>query len=294
MIGRKGSWKRVQAGSWSVETVLSLSGLRQTPYSDVAEPVLPPTFLVAQHLDTVELGIPDAPVRLNGGNRCQWLRSVHVGEQVERRSGVVDVKRKSGQSGELVIYRTETEYRTVEPLEVVARSWNVAVRRYPIARERKGGEGGSDHTKAAGAGERTTAAGQEMFRVTPSTRDLVRYAAATGDFYEAHYDQEFARDHGLPGIIVHGLLKLAWLARGVLGYCGPGSFIREIEASYRGLDQVGEPFTVFCGAGDDVASSGNLIAVRTYGVSGDGRVSTFGSAVVEVASGAKAASKRSR
>ncbi len=40
--------------------------------------------------------------------------------------------------------------------------------------------------------------------------DLVKYAAASGDYNPIHYDHEAARSAGLPGIVVHGLLMAAW------------------------------------------------------------------------------------
>ena len=43
--------------------------------------------------------------------------------------------------------------------------------------------------------------------------DLVRYAGASGDFNPIHYDHEAARQAGLDGIVVHGLLMGAWLAQ---------------------------------------------------------------------------------
>ena len=47
----------------------------------------------------------------------------------------------------------------------------------------------------------------------PTTRQLVQYAGAQGDFYEIHYDQEYAKSVGLPGVILHGLLKAAFLGQ---------------------------------------------------------------------------------
>ena len=52
----------------------------------------------------------------------------------------------------------------------------------------------------------------EVLEKNPSTRQLVMYAGASGDYYEIHYDQEFARSRGLPDPIVHGALKSAFLA----------------------------------------------------------------------------------
>jgi acyl dehydratase len=48
----------------------------------------------------------------------------------------------------------------------------------------------------------------------PTTRQLVQYAGASGDYYEIHYDQHFAVHSGLKdGVIVHGLLTAGWLAQ---------------------------------------------------------------------------------
>ena len=44
-----------------------------------------------------------------------------------------------------------------------------------------------------------------------SRLDLVRYAAASGDFNPVHFDHETARRAGLPGVLVHGLMMGAWL-----------------------------------------------------------------------------------
>ena len=44
-----------------------------------------------------------------------------------------------------------------------------------------------------------------------SRADLVRYAGATGDFNPIHWDHAAARDAGLSGVIVHGLLTAAWM-----------------------------------------------------------------------------------
>ena len=70
----------------------------------------------------------------------------------------------------------------------------------------------------------------------PSTRQLVKYAGASGDFYEVHYDKDFAVDIGLPGIIVHGALKNAYLAQVVTDWMGPDGALRKLSVRYRGTD----------------------------------------------------------
>lgn len=46
-----------------------------------------------------------------------------------------------------------------------------------------------------------------------SRLDLVRYAAASGDFNPIHFDHEAARGAGLAGTVVHGLLMAAWMSQ---------------------------------------------------------------------------------
>ncbi|NIR41121.1 MAG: dehydratase [Actinobacteria bacterium] len=46
-----------------------------------------------------------------------------------------------------------------------------------------------------------------------SRADLVRYAGASGDWNPIHWDHDAARNAGLSGIVVHGLLMAAWVAQ---------------------------------------------------------------------------------
>ena len=46
-------------------------------------------------------------------------------------------------------------------------------------------------------------------KVTPDAGLTKRYAAASGDPNPIHTDEEFARNVGLPGCILHGLYSMA-------------------------------------------------------------------------------------
>ena len=82
------------------------------------------------------------------------------------------------------------------------------------------------------------AVGLELPRVVKrlSTRQLVKYAGASGDYYEVHYDKDFAVEIGLPGIIVHGALKNAYLAQVVTDWMGPDGVLLKLSVRYRGAD----------------------------------------------------------
>jgi acyl dehydratase len=64
--------------------------------------------------------------------------------------------------------------------------------------------------------------GEPLAEVTYPIADdqTVRYAAASGDHFAIHLDDEFARSVGLPGRIVHGLCTMAFTGRAVLEAAG--------------------------------------------------------------------------
>lgn len=274
VIGNSIGWEPFECAQWRVERVLDASGLTAKRYRldgpDGPEGALvPPSFLSAQYVDAFALGIPDAPARLNGGNSVQWLADVHVGDRLERRSEVTDVKVKEGRTGRLQVYTVETVYRRVDTHEEVARLGYTPIRRYPLEGAGSSSGGGSSAGVPEGA--------KRVFTTRATPRQTVRYAVATEDLYEAHYDLEFAKASGLPGTIVHGLLKMAWLVRGALEFAGEGATVRELSVSYRGMDLVGEDVTVWAEPDPDAETDG---ALRLYTTSAGGQLTTVGSGVV--------------
>ena len=55
----------------------------------------------------------------------------------------------------------------------------------------------------------------------PVTRkDLVRYAGASGDFNDIHWNERVAREVGLPDVIAHGNLTMALAGRVLTAWAG--------------------------------------------------------------------------
>jgi len=73
----------------------------------------------------------------------------------------------------------------------------------------------------------------------PTTQQLVRYAGASGDFYQIHYDKDFALASGLPGVILHGALKNGFLGQLVTDFAGELGWLKKLAVQYRGMDQPG-------------------------------------------------------
>ena len=78
----------------------------------------------------------------------------------------------------------------------------------------------------------------------PGLRELVMYAGASEDYYEVHYDTDFARSEGLPDAIVHGALKSGFLGQLLTDWIGDQGRLRKLEVQYRGMDIHGEP--IYC------------------------------------------------
>jgi len=123
--------------------------------------------------------------------------------------------------------------------------------------------------------------GDEIAEVVkhPTTRQLVQYAGAQGDFYEIHYDQDFARSVGLPGVILHGLLKAAFLGQLVTDWLGERGTLKTFEVSYRGIDQPGRPYRC---RGKITRVDGDQVELEVWGEDSDGNRTTVGTATAEV------------
>ncbi len=81
-------------------------------------------------------------------------------------------------------------------------------------------------------------------RVTPDPYLTVRYAGASGDFNPIHIDEQFARQVGLPGRILHGLWTMAQVARAHTEAAGGPEKLKRLSVQFRGMGQLGEEIVV--------------------------------------------------
>jgi acyl dehydratase len=78
----------------------------------------------------------------------------------------------------------------------------------------------------------------------PTTQQLVKYAGASGDYYQIHYDKDFALANKLPGVILHGALKNAFLGQLMTNFAGEEGWLRKLTVQYRGMDLPGHKVTM--------------------------------------------------
>ena len=129
--------------------------------------------------------------------------------------------------------------------------------------------------------------GQEITALTQhcDSQRLVYWAAGSGDFYQIHYDKDFAQATGLPDRIVHGALKHALLGRMLHEWAGEQGRVRRVACQYRGMDMVDRD--VVC-KGRVTAlrqeNGDNLVDLEIWTEDPDGKQTTPGAATVSLPS----------
>lgn len=78
----------------------------------------------------------------------------------------------------------------------------------------------------------------------PSRRQLVMWAGASGDYYEIHYDSDFARRNKLDDVIVHGRLKASFVGQLIMAWAGPDGWLKKLSCRFKGTDPANEDMLV--------------------------------------------------
>ena len=79
---------------------------------------------------------------------------------------------------------------------------------------------------------------------SPDRVQLVRYAGASGDFNPIHFDDEYARSVGLPGVIGHGMLTMGFAAELAGQLAGPGGRVEAIGVRFTSMVRPGDTLTI--------------------------------------------------
>lgn len=119
-----------------------------------------------------------------------------------------------------------------------------------------------------------------------SREQLVRYAAASGDFNPIHYDDETAERFGLPGVIVHGMLNMGLMARYVEEQFGDQARLVRHSVRFRQMVRPGHEVTISGRVAEEVENSdGREVSVHLeLKVAGEKRPAVTGTAVVRIPS----------
>ena len=129
--------------------------------------------------------------------------------------------------------------------------------------------------------------GQEIPALSQNcdSQRLVLWAAGSGDYYQIHYDKDFAQATGLPDRIVHGALKHALLGRLLHEWAGEQGRVRRVACQYRGMDMINRD--VICKGvvkGKRQENGAGLVDLEVWTEDPDGNKTTPGTAVVALPS----------
>ncbi len=129
-----------------------------------------------------------------------------------------------------------------------------------------------------------------------TTRMLVQWAGASGDFNPLHYDEEFAKNIGVGAPIVHGALKRAWLGQLMIDWIGEEGVLKRLSCQYRAMDyprkmktmtepQPGETWWCKGKVVKKYEENGEfLVECQIWVENGKGEITTPGSALVSLPS----------
>ncbi len=81
-----------------------------------------------------------------------------------------------------------------------------------------------------------------------TVEQIRQYADASGDRNPIHLDETFARSAGLPGVIAHGMLTMAFANQMVTDWLGDRSMLKRLQGRFAGMVV----------PGDDVTCSGTV------------------------------------
>jgi acyl dehydratase len=68
-----------------------------------------------------------------------------------------------------------------------------------------------------------------------TVEQIRRYAEASGDRNPIHIDEVFARAAGLPGVIAHGMLTMAFASQVVTDWLGDRSMLKRLQGRFAGM-----------------------------------------------------------
>jgi 3-methylfumaryl-CoA hydratase len=134
------------------------------------------------------------PRRMWAGSRIEWHRPLTIGSTATRKSRIVSVTPKRGQSGELVFVVVRHEISTADGL-VLTEEHDIVYRDLAPA-----------HGEPRPPADKPAAAAWTR-RIVPDDVLLFRYSALTFNSHRIHYDRRYVTEvEGYPGLIVHGPL----------------------------------------------------------------------------------------
>jgi 3-methylfumaryl-CoA hydratase len=198
------------------EALRGLLGVEGTPFVEL--PLLfhwvylldrPPTVALGPDGHQAAGGMPVPPGpglrRMFAGGRAWRHRALRIGAEATRRTWQASSAVKQGRTGPLHFVTVRTE---------ISQGGEVTVAEEQDLVYREPAEAGvtAGAKAAAGAAAVAVPAGDGDWVVGVDPVLLFRYSALTYNAHRIHYDRDYARSEGYPGLLVHGPLQALLMA----------------------------------------------------------------------------------
>jgi acyl dehydratase len=115
-----------------------------------------------------------------------------------------------------------------------------------------------------------------------TTMQLVKYAGASDDYNRIHYDQQFALDAGLGGVIAHGMLTMGFMASAAASRIGPRGRVQKISARFTAPVRPGDSVTVTCAVKTRELADGRALLTCDLSATVGDRIVAAGDAVLSL------------
>jgi acyl dehydratase len=119
------------------------------------------------------------------------------------------------------------------------------------------------------------------FTLPPLSRlTLALYCGASGDHNPLHVDIDFARSSGMPDVIAHGMLSMAYLGRLLTDWV-PQSAVRELSTRFSEMTHVGDALSCEAEIIEKMQADGEQrVKVKLTVTDQNGSIKLHGQAVV--------------
>jgi 3-methylfumaryl-CoA hydratase len=167
--------------------------------------------------------LPPIPLsrRMWAGGHIEFFFSIHVGDEVRRRSTIASIEAKQGRTGPLWFVGVQHDYATSRGV-AISELHNIVYREAAVP--------GAQMVPATGAND--LGKPEATSQIIPSPTLLFRYSALTFNGHRIHYDRPYATGvEGYDDLVVHGPLQAILM----LNLAAKTRRATPAKFSYRGL-----------------------------------------------------------
>lgn len=164
---------------------------------------LPPSRLGPDGLARDEGLLPaaaDYPNKLFGGARFDFREPIRIGDEIRKESEAMSFDLKAGKSGAFIVGLIE--HRIINGRGIAVTEQNDIIFRPPAAAS----PDANAKTRKMPAPPLETSSALWTRTITPDPVLMFRHSAVTFNSHRIHYDREYVREKGYPGLLVQGTL----------------------------------------------------------------------------------------